>query len=95
MLCRQRLLKENGYSVKLVAPLLHRRRGWDIALEMNLAQQPRIEALLHQKDVQYVSIVPLGKGSMELSQVVKTTDFGDYILAKVALMKLTFDKEPE
>lgn len=89
----EEVLKENGYAAKLVAPPLHRRRGCDLALEINLAQQPPIEGLLREKDVQYLSIVPLGKGSTELLDVVKATDFGDYVMVKVAHMKLTFDKK--
>lgn len=88
----EKVLGDNGYPAKLVAPPLHHRRGCDLALEINLAQQPQIEGLLREKGVQCLSIVPLGKGSTELLQVVKTTDFGDYIMVKVAHMKLAFDR---
>ena len=62
-------------------------------MEINLVEQPGIERLLNQKAVAYVSITPLRKGTSEILEIVKVTDFGHWLMVKAANMKLTFDKE--
>ncbi|MCD5383388.1 DUF3343 domain-containing protein [candidate division WOR-3 bacterium] len=89
----ERVLKNASYLVKLVAPPPELRKGCDLAVEINLIEQPGIERLLNQKDVPYVSIVPLKVGSSELLQIVKVTDFGRWVMVTAGNMKLTFDKD--
>jgi len=89
----ERVLKKAGYQVKLVAPPPELRKGCDLAVEVNLVEQPGIERVLNQEDVAYVSIVPLKIGTSEILEIVKVTDFGRWIMVKAANMKLTFDKE--
>jgi hypothetical protein len=88
----EKILKNASYTIKLVAPPPKLRRGCDLAVEINIVEQMGIERLFHEKDVQYVEIVPLGKGSTELLDIVKVTDFGDWIMVKAGNMKLTFAK---
>ncbi|MFC2016966.1 DUF3343 domain-containing protein [Chloroflexota bacterium] len=89
----EKVLKDAGYLVKLVAPPPALRKGCDLAVEINLVEKPGIERLLNQKDVAYVSITPLKIGTSGLLEIVKVTDFGDWVMVKAANMKLTFDKE--
>ncbi len=89
----EKALKGAGYEVKLVAPPPTLRKGCDLAVEVNLVEQPGIERALKEKDADYVSVVPLGTGSLELLRVVKVTDFGKWVMVKAGNMKLTFDKE--
>lgn len=89
----EKVLKATGYVVRLVAPPPEMRKGCDLAVEINLVEQPGIERLLSQKDVAYTSIGPLRVGTSELLQIVKVTDFGDWIMARAGNMKLTFDKK--
>jgi len=89
----ERVLKEAGYAVKLIAPPPALRKGCDLAVEINLVEQPGIERLLSQKDVTYASIDPLKIGTSELLEIVKVKDFGRWVMVKAANMKLTFDKE--
>ncbi len=89
----EKVLKQAGYIVRLVAPPPELRKGCDLAVEINLVEQPGIERLFHQKDVAYISIVPLKAGTSELLNIVKLTDFGRWVMVKAANMKLTFDKE--
>jgi len=88
----EKVLKGAGYLVKLVAPPPELRKGCDLALEVNLVEKPGIERLLNQKDIAYVSITPLKVGTSELLEIVKVTDFGDWVMVKAGNMKLTFDK---
>ncbi len=88
----EKVLKGAGYLVKLVAPPPELRKGCDLALEVNLVEKPGIERLLNQKDIAYVSVTPLKVGASELLEIVKVTDFGDWVMIKAGNMKLTFDK---
>lgn len=88
----ERVLKKADYAVRLVAPPPELRKGCDLAVELNLVEQPGIERLLREKDTPYVSIVPLKVGTSGLLEIVKVTDFGDWIMVMAANMKLAFDK---
>ena len=88
----EKVLKEAGCMVKLVAPPPELRKGCDLALEINLVEQPGIERALNEKDTAYVSVLPLKVGTAPLLQIVKVTDFGNWVMVKSANMKLTFDK---
>ena len=89
----ENVLKEAGYAVRLIAPPLELRKGCDLAVEINLVEQPGIERLLSQKDIAYISIGPFKVGAPELLEIVKVTDFGNWIMVKAGNIKLTFDKE--
>ena len=88
----EKVLKKSGYIVRLVAPPLELRRGCNLALAINLVEQPGIERLLEQKDVPYVEVSPLGEGCSELLDIVKATDFGNWVMVKAGNMKLSFDR---
>jgi hypothetical protein len=88
----ERVLKKADYAVKLVAPPPELRKGCDLALEINLVEQPGIERLLREKDAPYVSVAPLMVGTAGLLEIVKITDFGKWTMVKAANMKLTFEK---
>ena len=89
----EKVLKDARYAVRLVAPPPALRKGCDLAVEINLVEQPGIERLLNQKEVAYVSIGPLKVGTSELLQIVKVTDFGRWVMVTAGNMKLTFDKD--
>lgn len=88
----EKALKNTGHAIKLVAPPPKLRRGCDLAVEINLVESMGIERLFREKDVQYVEIVPLGEGTSDLLDIVKVTDFGNWIMIKAGNMKLTFEK---
>jgi hypothetical protein len=88
----ERALKSAGYIVKLVAPPPELRKGCDLAVEINLVEQPGIERALREKDIAYVSIDPIRMGTAPLLDVVKVTDFGDWVMVKAGNMKMTYEK---
>ena len=89
----ERALKKAGYAIRLVAPPPQLRKGCDLALEINLVEQPSIERTLDEEDCLYVSIVPLKADASPLLQIVKVTDFGNWVMVKSGNMKLSFEKE--
>jgi hypothetical protein len=89
----EKVLKKADYNVRLVAPPPEMRRGCDLAIEINLVEQPRIQTALMEKEVPYVTITPLRAATADILEVVKVTDFGNWKMVKAANMKLTFDKK--
>lgn len=89
----EKVLKKAGYGVKLVAPPPELRKGCDLAVEINLVEQPGIERLLKEKDAAYVGVLPIKVGTSELLEIVKVTDFGSWVMVKAGNMKITFNKE--
>ena len=59
----EKVLKKAEYPVRLVAPPPELRRGCDLAVEINLVEQPGIERLLHQNEIDYVEVRPLKVGA--------------------------------
>ena len=88
----EKVLKGADYDVKLVAPPPELRKGCDLAVEINLVEQLGIERLFKEKDIEYVDITPVKLETSELLDIVKVTDFGDWVMVKAGNMKITFDK---
>ncbi|MFO7774064.1 MAG: DUF3343 domain-containing protein [Dehalococcoidia bacterium] len=88
----ERVLKSAGYMVKLVAPPPELRRGCDLAVEISLVEQPGIQRVLDENDVFYISIDPIRIKTAPLLDVVKVTDFGDWVMVKAGNMKMTYEK---
>jgi hypothetical protein len=88
----EKALKSAGYNVKLVAPPPELRKGCDLALEINLVEQPGIERALDEGDVFYIEISPIRIKTAPLLEVVKVTDFGQWVMVKAGNMKLTYEK---
>jgi hypothetical protein len=88
----EKVIKGAGYELKLVAPPPQMRMGCDLALEINLVEQPGIERVMKAKDVAYKDILPLTKNSTQVCEVVKITDFGRWTMVKAGNMKLSYEK---
>ena len=88
----EKVLKSAGYTVRLVAPPPELRKGCDLAVEINLVEQAGIERLLKERDTAYVSINPIRPGTAPLLEIVKVTDFGDWVMVKAGNMKITYEK---
>jgi hypothetical protein len=89
----EKVLKKEGYQVKLIAPPLELRKGCDLALEINLVEQLGIERLLEKHDVLFIEVKPLKSADSEILEIVEVTDFGEWLMVKAANMKLTFEKK--
>lgn len=88
----EKVIRNAGYEAKLIAPPPELRTGCDLALEINLIERTGIERLLKENDAAYKDIFPLMKGTAELCEVVKVTDYDQWTMVKAGNMKLTFDK---
>lgn len=88
----EKAIKAAGYDVKLVAPPPEMRMGCDLALEINLVEKPGLERFLKEHQVSYVQILPLSQDASRMCEIVKVTDFGNWIMVKAGNMKLSFEK---
>lgn len=88
----EKLLRGHDYEAKLVAPPLEHRAGCDLALEINLVEQGGIERILQENDAPYVKFVQI-KGSTELVNIVKPTDYGEWMAVKTGNMKISYEKK--
>jgi len=88
----ERTVRAAEYDTKLVAPPPELRMGCDLALEVNLVEQAGIERLFKEKDVPYVKFLPLKKNTSQMCDIVKVTDFGNWVMVKAGNMKLSFEK---
>ena len=89
----EKRLRDAGYSVKLVAPPPELRKGCDLAVAINLVEQPGIERALAQGDVAYISISPLNTATSEILEIARVVDFGRWLRVRAGNMKLTVEKE--
>ncbi|UCE97566.1 MAG: DUF3343 domain-containing protein [Dehalococcoidia bacterium] len=88
----EKLIRKHGYEVKLISPPPELRMGCDLALEINLVESHGIERILKEDNTAFVSLNPLMKGTADLCEIVKTTDYGQWVMVKAGNMKITFDK---
>ncbi len=86
----EKLVKRAGYACSLVAPPPQLRKGCDVAVEINLIEQPAIERVLEK--VGYVEVAPLS-GSGKLLDIIQVFNYGKYIMVRAGNMKLTFDEQ--
>lgn len=87
----EKIIKKEGQECKLLAPPPALRKGCDLALGINLVEQPLIERILADKVV-HKGMYPL-QGSAELLDIVKITYFKEYTMVKAGNMKITFQND--
>ncbi|MCL2140264.1 MAG: DUF3343 domain-containing protein [Dehalococcoidia bacterium] len=87
-----RVARAAGYEVKLVSPPPEMRMGCDLALEVNLFEQAGIERIFKEKDVPYKTFQPIAKGSSRMCDIVKVTDFANWVMVKAGNMKISYEK---
>jgi len=87
----EKALKRAGINCRLVAPPSHLRKGCDVAVEIDLVEQPAVEKALKEAGTPFIEVAPL-KGEGELLQIEKITCLDNYVMVKAGNMKLTFDK---
>lgn len=85
----ERILNKNGMRCRLVAPPPFLRKGCDLALEINLIEQAAVQRHLQDR-VPVVLISPL-RGTAELLDIIKVSEYDGYTMVKAGNMKLTFE----
>jgi hypothetical protein len=89
----EKTLNKAGFDNKLIAPPPELRLGCDLALEINLVEKNAIEREFANNNVRVKEIAPLKKGTADVLDIVKVTDFGDWTMVKSGNMKISYEKK--
>jgi hypothetical protein len=69
------------------------RTGCDLVIEFPLVEQLNILRILEEKKVPPVDAVPVDSPLLKPVELLKTKDYGGYIMVRAANMKLTVEKD--
>jgi len=90
------VLDQAGFKMREVAPPVEYRTGCDLALELSATDVDAAERVLDEKDVLVLDILFMPKDTklvpVYLAKLIKTTDFGDYMMVRCGNMKITYRK---
>lgn len=90
------VLEEAGFKTREVSPPVEYRTGCDLAIEVDATDVDAAENLLIEKDVLILDILFMPKGTklipVYLTKLIKTVDFGDYVMVRCGNMKITYQK---
>jgi hypothetical protein len=90
------VLEEAGFKLREVAPPVEYRTGCDLAIELDATDVDGAENLLIEKDVLILDILFMPKGTkltpVYLTKLIKTVDYGGYVMVRVGNMKITYQK---
>jgi hypothetical protein len=82
-----------GYGVRMVAPPYYLRKGCDLAIEFPLYARLGIERALAEAGLSPLKLVPISEKLLEPTELFSRTDFGKWVMVRVANMKITFEVE--
>lgn len=89
----EKLLKKEGFHLKVMGPPPEIRSGCDLVIEFPLIEELNILRLLREKGVPALEVVPVSDNLLKPVDLFAITDFGDHLMVRVANMKLTVHKE--
>ncbi|MDY6853633.1 MAG: DUF3343 domain-containing protein [Thermodesulfobacteriota bacterium] len=91
----EKVLKKNGYKIRVVGPPPHLRTGCDLVIEFPIIEQLGIEHLLNEHGFSPLEIVAISGDILEPVELCQKKDFKDYLMIRAANMKLVIDKRTE
>lgn len=90
----EKVLKKSGYNFKLVAPPPALRKGCDLAIEVATVERMGIERVLRESEIETLGdIIPLNAESQKPLDIIKVTQFDNWVMVRAGNMKITFDKQ--
>lgn len=90
------LLVGAGFQTHSGSPPPEVRTGCDLAVSIPSGELPAAENLLKKNGISVMDVILRFSGELrelQISQLVKKTDFGEYEMVRVGNMKLTFSKK--
>lgn len=88
----EKILKKEGFKIRVMGPPPEHRRGCDLVIEFPLIEQLNILRILEKKSTPPIDAVPVDNPLLKPIEIVKTKDFGKYIMVRAANMKMTVEK---
>lgn len=86
------ILKKQGWDVRVMGPPPELRTGCDLVIEFPLVEQLNILRILEEKKIPPIEMVPVDSPLLKPIDLLKTKDYGDYIMVRAANMKMTVEK---
>jgi hypothetical protein len=89
----EKVIKESGFSVRVMGPPPEIRTGCDLVIEFPLIEELNILRLLRGREIQAMQVVPVTDHLLQPVDLFAVKDFGEHLMVRAANMKLTVDKE--
>ena len=90
----EELLKDEGYTIRVVSPPPAYRTGCDLSVEFPIEAEAEVTELLNTVGMPPIDVVPITSKGMEPLQFVRTKIYNDkYIMVRAANMKMTVDQD--
>jgi putative Se/S carrier protein len=87
------ILKEEGWSIRVMGPPPEIRSGCDLVIEIPLIEELNILRTLQDAGNPPLQMVPVSSPLLQPVDLFQSKDFGRYLMIRAANMKLTVDKE--
>jgi len=88
-----KMLENNGFKVRLIAPPPEFRVGCDLAIEFNLLEQEAVETMIKRDEFVPYNIVSTKEMLPDILKRSVIVEMGDYLMCKAGNMKITIDKK--
>ena len=89
----ENLLKQKGWSVRVMGPPPTIQTGCDLVIEFPLIEELNILRELRNGDAVPLDVVPVTAPLLKPVSLFHTKDFGKYLMVRAANMKITIAKE--
>ncbi len=86
------VLKQAGWTIRLMGPPSEIRTGCDLVVEFPLIEELMVLRVLRDAGVNPVQVVPVTGPLLEPVDLYNITDFGGHLMVRAANMKLCVDK---
>lgn len=91
----EKVLKSQGWRIRVMGPPPELRRGCDLVIEFPLLAELKIISILTAAGVPPLQAVPVTDPLLKPVDLFHIKDFGSYLMVRAANMKLTIDKESQ
>ncbi len=88
----EKVLKRNGWKIRVMGPPPEIRTGCDLVIEFPLMEELNILRTLEDADAKPLQVVPVVGSLLKPVDIFQTTDYGAYLMVRAANMKLTVYK---
>jgi hypothetical protein len=88
----EKILKKQGCDIRVMGPPPELRKGCDLVIEFPIVEQLNILKVLEEKKTPPTEVVPVDSPLLKPIEILKTKDYGNYIMVRAANMKLTVEK---
>jgi hypothetical protein len=89
----ERVLKEAGWSIRLMGPPPEVRSGCDLVIEFPLIEELNILRTLRLSGLSPSASIPVTGPLLKPVDLYQVKDFGRYLMVRAANMKLTVEKD--